>query len=434
MPLAPAQNDNLHLRSEEVQEIISRPPAWLIRWGITLVFLMLTLLIGLSFLIRYPDFVEAKVLVTTVDPTERIAARISGQIETLFVKNGEKVSMGQPLAGIKSTAKMEDVLFLKATLEQEPFIKDNDFLFPVELLTELVLGEIGLPFLEFERSYMEYRLLGELQPYDGQLEGNKISIGEIKNRIQSQTAQKALLDRRLNLAKIDYERNKGLHRDGIIADRDFEFKEMEYLQMEEQVNQMAISISQLHEALSTANQTVRSTNINKEEEETRSLKALIQSYQGLKRSLRDWEYTYLVKSSINGIVSFQKVWGANQQVNLGELVFTVLPENKAELMGAMKISPQNAGKVSVGQKVLIKLDNYPFQEFGALIGKISSISVSPDDEFNYLVYASLPNGTTTSFDREIPFNQELLGNAEIITEELSVAERLFFKFRSIMVY
>lgn len=434
MPLVPGQNDNVHLRSEEVQEIITRPPAWLIRWGITLVFLMLSLLIGLSFLIRYPDFVEAKVLVTTADPTERIAARISGQIETLFVKNGEMVKIGQPLAGIKSTARIEDVLFLKSTLENEGFEKENDYYFPMDSLTNLVLGEIGLPFLEFERSYMEYRLIRELQPYEGQLEGNRASIEEIKKRIKSQTSQKELIDRRLYLAKIDYERNKGLHRDGIIADKDFESREMEYLQMEEQVNQMAISISQLQEALSNANQTVRSTGINKEEEETRSLKRLIQSYQSLKRSLRDWEYTYLIKSSINGVVSFQKIWGANQQVNSGELVFTVLPDNKSELMGAMKISPQNAGKVSVDQKVLIKLDNYPFQEYGALIGKITNISVSPDDEFNYLVYASLPNGTTTSFNREIRFNQELLGNAEIITEELSVAERLFFKFRSIMVY
>ena len=209
---------------------------------------------------------------------------------------------------------------------------------------------------------------------------------------------------------------------------------MEYLQMEEQVNQMAISISQLQETLNTAYQTIKNTNINREEEEARSLKALIQSYQGLKRSLRDWEYLYLMKSSIIGIVSFQKVWGANQQVNSGELVFTVLPDNKSELMGAMKIAAQNAGKVSIDQKVLIKLDNYPFQEYGALIGKISSISVSPDEEFNYLVYATLPEGSKTSFNREIPFTQELLGNAEIITEELSVAERLFFKFGSIMIY
>ncbi|MFN3999477.1 biotin/lipoyl-binding protein [Algoriphagus sp.] len=186
MPVTPSQNDNLHLRSEEVQEIISRPPAWLIRWGITLVFIMVSLLIGLSFLIRYPDFVEAKVLVTTADPTERISARFSGQIEHLFVKNGDKVKVGQPLAGIKSTAKLDDVLYLKAKLEEELFVKENDFLFPVELLSELVLGEMGLTLLEFERTYMEYRLIRELQPFAGQLEGTKASIEEIKKRISSQ--------------------------------------------------------------------------------------------------------------------------------------------------------------------------------------------------------------------------------------------------------
>ena len=159
------------------------------------------------------------------------------------------------------------------------------------------------------------------------------------------------------------------------------------------------------------------------------MKEMIQSYQRLKRSIQEWEYSYLMKSSINGIVSFQKVWGSNQQVNSGELIFTVLPDNKSQLIGAMKINSQNAGKVSVGQKVMIKLDNYPFQEFGALIGRISSIAVSPDEEFNYFVYATLPQGTMTSFNKEIPFNQELLGNAEIITEELSVANRLFFSLR-----
>ncbi|SFO16918.1 Multidrug resistance efflux pump [Algoriphagus ornithinivorans] len=428
-----SQNDKLHLRSEEVQEIISRPPAWLVRWGITLIFILLSLLIGLSFLIRYPDFVEAKVLVTTAEPTERIAARFTGQIDSIFVNNRDQVKSGQILAGFKSTARLEDVLFLKTTLEKEPFEKENDYFFPVDTISELVLGEIALPFLEFERSYMEYRLIRELQPFVQQTEGAKASIEEIKKRISSQQSQKEILNRRLSLAKIDYERNRNLHQQGVIADKDFESREMEYLQMEEQVNQMAISISQLQETLNSAYQTIKNTNINREEEEARSLKALIQSYQGLKRSLRDWEYLYLMKSSINGIVSFQKVWGANQQVNSGELVFTVLPDNKSELMGAMKIAAQNAGKVSIDQKVLIKLDNHPFQEYGALIGKISSISVSPDEEFNYLIYATLPQGTMTSFNREIPFNQELLGNAEIITEELSVAERLFFKFRSITV-
>lgn len=430
----PRLDENIQIRSEEVQEIISRPPAWLIRWGITLIFLILTLLICLSFLIRYPDFIVAKVMVTTKLPTERIAARASGQIDSLFVLNGEKVGVDQPLAVIKNPANLDEVFLLKSTLSRAEFGQENDYFFPLDSLSNLRLGELAIPFLEFEKSYLEYRLLSNLRPFDGQIAGNKVTLIEIEKRIQSQRAQKRLLDRRLTLAKIDYERNKLLHEDAVISDKDFESKEIEYLQTEEQANQMAISISQIEEAFSTANQNIRNTYIKKEEEEARALKNLIQSYESLKLKLIDWEYKYLIKASISGVVSYQKIWGTNQSVSSGDMVFTVLPENTSELLGVMKLAAQNAGKVSIGQKVLIKLDNYPFQEFGALIGEITTISVSPDEELNYLVYASLPQGVTTSFQREIPFKQELLGSAEIITEDLSVAERLFFRFSSLMAY
>ncbi|KEO75405.1 HlyD family secretion protein [Anditalea andensis] len=432
MPDQKAYSTNLHLRSDEVQEIISTPPAWLIRWGITLVFILTAVIIILSFLIKYPDYVQAKILVTTMEPTERVLARASGQIEKLFVNNGDAVTSGQMLAGIKSTAALEDVLFLKEILEYEAFGKENNYDYPMETLSNLTLGEVEPTFLDFERNYMEYQLLEELQPYIGKMQGSHYSLQEINNRIQSQVIQKELLERRLKLVQIDYLRNKVLHEDGVISDKDFENREMEYLQMQEQINSMAIVISQMQEALSTGNQTLRVMEINKQEEETRVLKNLIQSYHSLKRAVRDWEYIYLMSSSTGGLVSFQKIWSSNQQVSTGELVFTVLPENKEELVGAMKIPAQNAGKVAVGQKVLIKLDNYPYQQYGTLLGEVIRISVTPDDEFNYLVYAYLPEGTRSSFNNNIPFNQELLGNAEIITEDLSVAERLFFKFKSVL--
>lgn len=55
MPDISNPTDNLHLRSEEVQEIIATPPAWLVRWGITIVFILICLVLFLSFLIKYPD-------------------------------------------------------------------------------------------------------------------------------------------------------------------------------------------------------------------------------------------------------------------------------------------------------------------------------------------------------------------------------------------
>ncbi|TXE06429.1 HlyD family secretion protein [Algoriphagus aquimarinus] len=434
MPESPPSIDNLQLRSEEVQEIITTPPAWLIRWGITLVFVITCGVVFLSFFIKYPDFIMSRVMVTTVESTEKIIARTSGQIDKLWVGNGEKVQAGQPLASIKSTSDVQSVLLLKKMLNDIPFGKDNGFFFPIDSLSEVVLGEIELAFVEFERSYMEFRLLETLQPSQVQLEGNKQSIREIHERLTIQLAQKEILERKVNLVETDFKRNKILYEDGVIAAKDFESREMEYLQIQEQVNAMAITISQLQEALVNAGQTLKSTQVSKEQDESRALINLIQSYHGLKRTVKEWENNYVLVSSIDGEVSFQGVWGEHQFVQSGEHVFSILPNERTELLGKMIVSSQNTGKISMGQRVLIKLDNFPFQQFGTLRGEVGSISVSPDEEGNYLVYCSLPVGMETSYGKDIQLKQELLGTAEIITEDLSVAERLFFKLKSVTEY
>jgi hypothetical protein len=38
--------ENIELRSEEVQEILGRPPQWIIRWGITIIFIIVAGLFG----------------------------------------------------------------------------------------------------------------------------------------------------------------------------------------------------------------------------------------------------------------------------------------------------------------------------------------------------------------------------------------------------
>ena len=89
------EQDNLELRSEEVQEILSNPPIWIVRWGITLIFMFTCIILILSFIIRYPDFVTAKVLVTTKQPTEKVVSKYSGQLDEVFVKNRDTVKVGQ---------------------------------------------------------------------------------------------------------------------------------------------------------------------------------------------------------------------------------------------------------------------------------------------------------------------------------------------------
>ena len=108
---------------------------------------------------------------------------------------------------------------------------------------------------------------------------------------------------------------------GVISQQEFELKKLELIQLQKNISIKAISISQLREAVSSANQTLKKTNINKQEDNTRFLTNLFQSYNILKKAIRDWEHNYVLYSSINGIVSFQEFWGVNQLFNSGRYCF-----------------------------------------------------------------------------------------------------------------
>tara|TARA_R110002049_G_scaffold65035_1_gene170963 strand:+ start:95033 stop:96331 length:1299 start_codon:yes stop_codon:yes gene_type:complete len=427
------KEDTIELRSEEVQEILSNPPVWIVRWGITLIFMFVCIILCLSFMIKYPDFVAAKVLVTTKQPTEKVVSRYSGQLEKLFIKNRDTVTIGQKLAIIRNTAHFDDVYTLKSITDTLMF-NFKDFRFPFEKTSHLVLGDISAAYFGFEKSYSDYFLLKDLDPYTNQIGGNTVSLQELKNRLRNQITQKGLLEQEFKLKQTDLKRNKTLFDKGIISQRDYELKQLDFLQMQKSISAMAISISQMTEAISSANHTLKSTRINEQEDNTRFSRNLTQSYDLLKEAIRNWEYNYVLRSSIDGVISFQDYWGVNQFVNSGSIVFSILPTDTQNLVGKLVIPAQNAGKVTVGQKVFIKLDNYPYQQYGMLIGKVTNFSISPNNEGNYTIYISLPNGTKTSYNQTFKFTQELLGNAEIITEDLSVAERMFYKFKDLFKY
>lgn len=423
----------LNLRSEEVQEILTTPPIWIVRWGVTLIFMFTLILIFLAFLIKYPDSVTAKVLITTKLPTEKVVSRNSGQLDNIFINNQESVSINQKLAIIKNSANHQDVYHLKTILDSASSNVRN-FIFPIEITSKLTLGEVEPAYINFEKSYIDYKLLMDLKPYKNQLSGKKQSLSEIKIRLKSQIAQKSILEDEVILKAKEFERMKTLFQKGIISAQVYETNEINFLQTKKNLNTMAISISLMREAISSANQNLTSTYINENEDNTKFLRSLLQSYNSLNRAIKDWEYKYVLRSSIEGIVSFQQFWGINQQLNIGNIVFSILPLDKSDLVGKLTIPSQNAGKVTIGQKVLVKLDNFPYQQYGMLLGNVQSISVSPNIEGNYFVYIAIPNGTKTSYNQKLPFNQELVGNAEIITEELSVAERIFYKFKDIFKY
>ncbi len=424
----PNNNQNIEIRSEEVQEILSFVPHWMVRWGNTLFFCLILMLIFITWFVKYPDIINAEVTITTMIPPQKEFARVTGKIDTLFVVNTQDVEKDEPLAIIENTALYSDVFLLKSIIDTIKVEKES-FNFPIDDLPILFIGDIETSFDLFVNNYIKYILNKDLDPFSHQVNANKVTTSELKRRLNSLQAQKKLNERELQFKKKDLERSKSLFDKGVISEKDYESNQLDYLQAERSFKSMSSSISQLRESISNNKKTSKGTEIEKVREEMTLLRNVIQSFNQLKRSVKDWEMKYLLASKIKGRVSFLNYWSKNQTVNQGDLVFTIIPIENSSYIAKLKTPAQNLGKVKKGQSVNIKLDNYPDYEFGVLKGQIKSISEISDNEGFYTIDVSLPKELVTSYNKDIIFKQEMRGTAEIITEDLRLIERFFYQLR-----
>ena len=153
------------------------------------------------------------------------------------------------------------------------------------------------------------------------------------------------------------------------------------------------------------------------------------TYNELLVSINDWELNYLFVSPASGILSYNHIWQKNQNVNGGDRVFSIVSKNTGSIIGKMKLPTNGSGKVIPGQRINISVTGYPYMEFGFLTGRVVSVSLLADEESTYTVTVSLPQDLCTSYNKTLEFKGELLGTAEVITDERSITERLFSPLR-----
>jgi hypothetical protein len=423
-------NLDVNIRSEEVQEILTAVPNWMIRWGNTLILALLFLFILMSWFIKYPDVIPTQIIVTTIIPPEKIYAKTSGKFDVFFVKDTESIKANSPLAIIENSAKYQDILFLKSITDTIKVDYVN-FYFPITKIPLLILGEVESSYAMFESNYTEYYLYKKLQPFKNDFLANKLSAHEAKNRLHILLNQQKIYKKELIFKENDLKRNRLLFLKGILSKREIEQKELDFLREQRLYQNLKSSISNFREGISNSNRSLKGNEIKKIQEENRILKQVIQSYNLLKKAIKDWEMRYVLKASVDGKVSLLDVYNENQSVRQGDLVFTIIPNQYGGYVGKIKAPVHNSGKLKIGQQVNIKLSNYPSEEFGMLKGTIKSISLISDKDGNYLIDVELPNNLETTYRKQLHFKQEMQGTAEIITEDLRLMERFFYQLRSI---
>lgn len=420
---------HIELRSEEIKEILSRPPAWLVRWGTTMFFIILFVFLIVSWLLKYPEVVDARIVITTQNPPSFIVPRISGPLVALFVNDRQNVTQGDMLAVIENPADYRHVIELKNILQRIQRRFDEKLIKGINFQKISKLGEFQPEFAAFQKSISDFEHFYNLKFHEKKIESFRKESSRHLNHLNILKYQRELLKTERELVYKQFKRDSALLARGVIAESAFEKISSDLLKKDQELEQAGLNTSSVEITLSQLEQTILQMELDYRNTLNQLNLTFSETWEKLNGQIALWEQKYVLKATSTGIVGFSEYWSPGQQVKEGVAVFVIVDENEGELLGRLSLPLVRSGKVKPGQKVLVKLANYPHMEYGMLSGGVLSVSLVPSQD-QYMVEVIFPDGMLTNYGLELPFSQEMQGTAEIITEDLRLIQRIFNPVRS----
>ncbi|MCK5028650.1 MAG: HlyD family efflux transporter periplasmic adaptor subunit [Bacteroidales bacterium] len=430
MDLKPEEIEKIELRSTEVQEILTRPPKWIVRWGITIIFIVVLVIITGSWFFKYPDIISANIVLTTENPPAQVIAKSNGKIQNLFVSDNDVVIKDQILGVIENPADFFSIKILNEQLDNFETTFKPGSLYVINK-DNFELGNIQSYYTNFFKNIETYNQMIKLDYHDQKLTLYYQEIKKYDLYLNNLETQMNLLKNDFKLTAKQFKRDSLLFTQKLISDSDYEKSRSQLIAKQYSFEQINSSIASTNLQIESLNQSILELKLQKERQMNDNISLIKESYGNLLAAIETWKYQYVLTASTNGKVTFNQFWNENQSVKVGEIVMTVIPENEGKIIGKAQLTFQGAGKVKEGQNANIQFANYPYMEFGMVRGVVNTVSLAPDNNY-YTVELELPEGLKTFYGVNLDFKQEMQGVAEIITEDKRLLERIMRPFRYVI--
>lgn len=416
-------------RSEEISDIIDRMPMTFGRWLAVVVSILALFIIIFGWIIKYHDVVSGTIKINTNNFPIKLISNTYGKI-ILFKQPQDVVETDEYIAIIQNSAKTEDVKEIIVRINA--FDPNNENLFKSNSFPEKVsLGELNTKYYSFLTSLKNRINYIYDNPYEQQLKAILEDIQWKKKLLEENDIVFNTAKEKLNIAKKWQDKDTTLINKNVISEFDLDNSKNEYLSILQNVQGLSRDITSLKMQIIEAENRYKQLEIEKYDKTKQIQLELLSAYHELKDNLKSWEQKYVFIAPFNGKVEFLDFLADNQFIESGKQLFSIIPEEDTPL-GQMLLPSTGAGKVSVGSKVLIKLDNYPYREFGSIEGSVKSISLTTNEQIIsqntinfYLIIVELPQGLTTNYGETLNFKYEIVGSADIIVKERRLIQRLF---------
>ena len=427
--MMPIETSNeIRILSREVQEVISHKPNWIVRNGVSFFLIIIVILIASTFIISYPDIVNAKARFTSINAPKEVRTKSEGKLVKLFAIEGQMVKQNELLGFVESRANHQEVMSVSQWVNTSQDLLESGSLEFLSKNTNLSYHSLGELQQAFQKFMGDYNLFRQYLSEGYFFRKKKMLVADIsyfKQLHSNLLQQKAIQQEDLGLAQQTLDANKTLDEDKVISPLDYRNEKSRYIGK-------ALGIPQITAAIiaNESSQHEKQKEIAQLENEIAQQRGIFtQALYTLKAQVEEWKNKYLLVAPVAGRIAFARFLQENQQLQLNENICYVNPEN-SQYFAEILIPQNNFGKIKIGQKVLFKLPAYIYAEFGAVEGRLDFVSNIPTDS-GYLAKVTLPQGLQTNFKKKIQYQEGLVAQGEIITADTKLSDRLFYQLRDL---
>jgi len=422
MPKLEINSSQQTRHTDDMQDIITAVPSWLVRWGITVFFIVLLLFVGLAAIIRYPDIVKTQMRVDSPNSPKAVVSKIPGKLVKLLVTEGQEVRAGESLAYLESTAHHETVLQLVTVLKRMQRQLANDNIVDRHQFNrneQFSLGELQPGYQAFMQEYLNYQAAvkdGFFLQKRAYLKKDLVNLDEQRLQLN---AQKENQQKDYALAGQDYEMHKKLEYEKAETKSEFREAESKYLAKKSPLIQTEAALISAATSYAAKQKEILELDNQIREEKAKFSQAL----NSLISQADDWKSKYILSASQSGIINYAGIVQENQVLNIAQEVFYI-DSRKSNFFGIMSVPQTNMGKVKEGQEVLVKLKGFPYEQYGMIHGHISFIAAVPYKDSIFISRVNFTPEYKTDMKMAVHLKQGMMADAEIITEDATVLQRI----------
>ena len=369
-----------------------------------------------AMLARVDETVTATGKLEPLGTTLDIKAPLGGVIKSILVKDGELVQQGQILIELDTTAAQAR---LDALLE----VRERTL---VDLL--LSKSQLGLDIDESNLDEIQkLKLLALKDEFKSRILASQSSVVQAESQLDAAVKQLAAKRKALKIREEIFTNIKPLADQGAMSKAQVlkELEELELLRGEVQslVANVARSEASVRETRNKLQNTKSLSLVDFSTKVEETEKQIAQLSNQISESRLTLKYQ-AIRSPKQGVVFDLQASSPGYVVNSEKPILKVVPTDN--LVARVLVPNKDIGFLKLQQLVKVRVDAFPYNEFGELSGRIRSIGsdvLEPDEQFNFYRFPVTVDLDSTSLDykgKSLPLVSGMSVTANIILRQRPV--------------